>query len=168
MKRMILRHPLSIFWKISVGVGLFLFVLGLVIAMFVPDDGDRLIVFYTVSAQGLIWLICGIVLAIVSHNKTQKLAFYKQEGQHFAAEIVNLVPVPYVNMGTMPVLYAECMYTNEKGQRCKVKTRMFMWKNYDKNSLKADVYVDYADPAKYAVEITPGGENNIEVDIDYT
>lgn len=167
-KKSLLKHPLSVFAKVAVFVGIFLFVLGLVIAAFVPGGEDRLAVLLSVSSQGILWLVIAGITAIIGYTKTRKLGFYKQEGRSFPAEITDLVPISYINMGATPTLYAECVYTNEGGQRCKVKTPMFIWKNFEKSSLKATVYVDYSDPSKYAVELTPSETNPTEVDIDYT
>ncbi|MCL2198945.1 MAG: hypothetical protein FWB80_08490 [Defluviitaleaceae bacterium] len=168
-KNALLKHPLGVFAKIAVFVGLFLFVLGLVIAAFTTSGEDRLIVLLSVSSQGIVWWIIAAVMGFISYRNVRKLEFYKQEGKLFDAEITNLFPVAYINIGSIPTMYAECVYTNENDQRCKVKTPMFLWKNFrDTAGLKASVYVDYSDPSKYAVELTPTEENTTQVDIDYT
>jgi hypothetical protein len=165
-KTALLKHPLAIFGKIAFFVGIFLFVLGIVIYL-ASGDSDRSAL-WAVSFQGVVWGISGVIFSVIGFRPAAKLKALKHEGKRFDAEISSLNFVSGINMGHHATVYAECIYTNENGQRCKVKTPMFLWKSIHPEDLRAEVYVDYNDPRRYAVEISRTEETGPQVDIDYT
>jgi hypothetical protein len=97
------------------------------------------------------------------------LETYRSTGRKYDAEIINLSHVIGINMGWYtPTVCAECVYVNEAGQRCKVKSSMFMWENFKHDKLQAEVYTDWDNPQKYAVAITQREDVQAGIDIDYT
>jgi hypothetical protein len=171
----LLRHPLARFGKISLGIGAFLFLLGIIvfaIVRFATDNGqEAFTALLVLSLQGIVWFTLGCVFTGINGNSEKKLRTLKQIGRRFEAEIIDLNPVIGINAGIyLPTVYAECIYVNDEGRRCKVKSAMFLWESFLHDKLEAAVYVDYNDPRRYAVEITRRGNGNglPPVDIDYT
>jgi len=167
-----LKHPFSLFGKIALCVGAFLFFLGLALHILVglpSDDPDMHRIFlYVLSLQGVIWGTLGLVFSIINHTIQQKSKTLTETGQRYEAEITSLIAVAGINIGHTPTVYAECIYINEQQQRCKVKSRMFLWENYSFEKLKAVVYTDWNDPSRYFVEITRRDDFVTDVDVDYT
>ena len=172
-RRGLLKHPLHMFARIALPLGLFFVLLGLVLFWAIGIVGgnieDARIVLFVISIQGVVWGIIGFVcLCIVSSAKRQ-LRFLKQNGRQFDAEIISLTPVIGVNVGfTTITVRAECIYLNEQQQRCKVKSGMFIWGDLNPEKLQATVHVDWNDPYIYSLEITERELYQHQVDIDYT
>ena len=166
-KKFLLKHPLAVFGVVALCVGAFLSVLGAIFFFTIPDEGGFIALLAT-SLQGVVWLIIGLVFYLIGYSRRRKLNFLKQEGRRFEAEVTNLYPVVGINIGTTPTVYAECVYTNDNGQRCKVKTPMFLWKSFHPEDLNAEVYVDWNDPHRYAVQLSRKPQTDTQVDIDYT
>ena len=172
-RRNLLKHPLDMFSRIALPLGLFLFFFGLVLFLAIGVAGgnmeDGRIVLLSISTQGLVWGIIGLVFLCIVNSSKRRLRYLKQNGRQFDAEIINLMPVIGVNVGFRTItVHAECIYLNEQQQRCKVKSRMFIWGNLAHEELQATVYVDWNDPYNYAVEITQRELHQPQVDIDYT
>jgi len=167
---MLLKHPLSLAGLIMFLVGVFLIVLGLILFAALSPPA-ALPVLLSVSLNGAAVAILGGIFALIGSTNGRRIRRYKRDGRCFSAEIVELNPVVGVATGTTPAVYAVCIYTNDSGQRCKVKSSMFLWRNFQPDSLQAEVYVDWNAPHRYAVEITrsplpqTAGQ---QVDIDYT
>lgn len=158
------------FWKIALGIGCFLFMLGIgLFFIFNATGEDAFIALAAVSSQGVVW---GVVAAVTWHIGTRgvrRLAQLKQDGRHFPAEIIRLNHAVGINVSLhAPTVYAECIYINTENQRCKVKSTLFLWENFSHKKLQANVYVDWNDPRRYAVEITRKEDAQVPVDIDYT
>jgi len=169
----LLQHPLSLFTKIALPLGLFLFALGMIlffaIGVVEGNMADGRIVLLTLVSQGAVWIIIGLILLGVANSGKRRLRHLKQSGKQFKAEIINLTPVIGINVGfTTITVRAECIYLNEQQQRCKVRSNMFIWGNLEHEKLQAEVYVDWNDPYNYAVEITQREFSQHQVDIDYT
>ena len=171
-KRFLLRHPFAIFGRIAMWLGLFLFLLGLslfvIIGVIAGNSETGRIMIFSISSQGLVLGILGLVFNGIAESYARKLRELKQSGRQFEAGIINLSPVSGVNISFYATVYAECIYLNEKQQRCKVKSAMFLWNSLKNEGLQAHVYVDWNDPRRYAVEITRRETNQTQVDIDYT
>ena len=164
---MLLKHPLSIAVLITLLVGAFLIVLGLILFAVLSAPAD-FPVLLAVGLNGVVVMLLGVIFALVSSTNSRRIRRYKRDGRQFSAEIVELNPVAGIATGTTPAVYAVCIYTNDSGQRCKVKSSMFLWRNFQPDSLQAEVYVDWNAPHRYAVEITRRALPDGGVDIDYT
>ena len=169
----LLRHPFAPFGKIAMGVGVFLFLLGVVLHVLIAvpsDDEDmRFIFLLVVSLQGVIWGVIGIVFHYISTVGEKRLRYLKQAGKRYDAEIINLAAVVGINVGLhTPTVYAECIYLNDMQQRCKVRSKMFLWESLSHEKLNATVYTDWNDPSRYAVDIARREGLQPDVDIDYT
>ncbi|MCL1844084.1 MAG: hypothetical protein FWF79_09745 [Defluviitaleaceae bacterium] len=166
--RFLLSHPLSLAGKILLGIGLFLLALGAILFPVIPDRLESIMVLFAIAFPGLIMAIIGFIFARIVAGNNKNLQILKQEGKSYDAEIVRLNIAWGINVGATPAVSAECIYTNDNGQRCKVKSPLFVWLSMNPDGLKATVYTDYNDPQKYAVEIIRREENQPHVDIDYT
>jgi len=169
------RSPLVVFGIVALGIGTFLFLGGLIgfaIARSVGDDAGRIagtILLLTLSGQGAIWLVVGLIVRSKNIKAERLLEYLRAYGDHFQAEEVVIVPNHAVRVNNSPSVRAECIYTNQSGQRCRVRSRMFMWHLWGQESaLGATVFVDRQDPSIYAVEMYYNPMNNSQVDIDYT
>jgi len=152
-------------------VGLFLLILGVVLffILYISNGDSAFVTLGVVGGQGVIWLILSAIFGGIAGSGKKRIAEFKSYGKHYEAEITSLNPVQGVNVNMhTPVVTADCIYINDLQQRCKVRSRMFLWKGFSPEGLKADVYVDYNDPRKYAVEITAAGGDEPGVDVDYT
>ena len=172
-RKVLLQHPLASFSKIALWLGLFLFLLGLllfvIIGAITGDNEIARVMIFAISSQGLVWGIIGLIFIRIVSANTRKLKELKQSGRQYEAEIINLQPIMGINANLYGLtVYAECIYLNEKQQRCKVKSTMFMWESYKHEGLQAHVYVDWNDPRRYAVEIAKLETGQTQVDIDYT
>jgi len=168
----LLKHPFTPFGKIALGVGAFLFLLGLLLHLLIAVPGDNeigLTLLLAVSLQGVIWGAIGAVFHFIGSASVKRLRDLKQAGKRYEAEITNLTIVPGINVGIhTPTVFAECIYMNDMQQRCKVRSKMFLWESLSHQKLKAVVYTDWNDPSRYAVEITKRDDLQPDVDIDYT
>ena len=172
-RRHLLRHPLTGFGKLALGLGIFFFLLGIVLFTIIDAAvGDRSaswIMILAISSQGVVWGIVGMVIMGVINSHTKKLRDLKQTGKRYEAEIIHLSPMLYVNVSFhTPSVYAECIYVNDQQQRCKVKSPMFLWENLQHDKLQAVAYVDWNNPRRYAVEITERENPQAQFDVDYT
>jgi hypothetical protein len=173
-RRNLLKHPLGVFGRIALFLGLFLFLLGFILFMIIGVVAGNMeagrVMLFSISTQGVVWGILSLKFTGIANSGERRLRHLKQSGRQFDAEITNLIHVWGINIGLdTPTVYAECIYLNEQQQRCKVKSRMFLWMNLTHEDLKATVYVDWNDPYQYAVEITQKHEHQQpHIDIDYT
>ena len=113
----------------------------------------------TLVLPGVLCVVVGLVYIGIAKRAAAKLRRLKQTGDSYEADEIALIPRRYVNatMGFRPsVYYAECFYHDSNNQRCKAKSPMFLWNRweYDKEYLRAVVYVDKGNPRRYAVEVT--------------
>ena len=172
-KNALLSHPFALFGKLALCIGLFLFVLGVVLAVIThtvgADESTPFTMLMAISSQGVVWLILGIVFGGIAHAAARKLNDLQQRGQRFEAEIMQLTHVMGVNASLhTPTVRAECIYINEQQQRCKVRSAMFLWENFNHEKLQAVVYVDWNDPRRYAVAVTRQEDLQQAFDVDYT
>ena len=171
-KNAMLRHPFDPFGKMALIIGLLLFSIGCAIAAIAHfaagEEVSPLIFLFAIASQGVVWLLMGVIFGGIARAQNAKLNDLRQRGRRYDGEIVRLSPVMGVHMGSTPTVVAECLYVNEEQQRCKVKSAMFLWRDYRHDTLQAAVYADWNDPRRYAVEITQRAETQPAVDIDYT
>ncbi|MCL1996373.1 MAG: hypothetical protein FWG63_09230 [Defluviitaleaceae bacterium] len=164
---MLLKTSWEIGSKACLYVGVFLIMLGALLSHIIGINGGP-ITFFILALQGVVWCIVSLVLSRINRAKINKLQHLKEVGNHYKAEISALLPNPTININK-PVVFAELIYVNEQGQRCKIKTGSFMWKSYSSSDgLCASVYTDKRNPANYAVEITQSKNIQTDIDIDYT
>jgi len=165
------KSPAATFGKIALSIGIGLSALGIILFLILFTNIDRLagiIVLSTVGGMGVVWLIVGLIFAGINSRANAKLDFLRETGQHYEAEEIYLIPTNAVMVNNNPAVHAECIYTNNFGQRCRVVSRMFMWNRWGQEAaLRATIYVDRQDPSLYAVEMMylAGADG---VDIDYS
>jgi len=166
------RSPLTVFGIVALCVGGFLSAIGLILFLVLFPNVSRLggiIVLAVVGGMGLIWLIIGLIISGINAKANSKLMHLKDTGDSFQAEDIVLIPTNAVRVNNNPAVFAECIYVNNFGQRCRVRSRMFMWNKWgQEKALRAIVYVDRQDPSFYAVEMSFSVEANGQVDIDYS
>ena len=163
--KMLLTNPYALFGKIALILGLFFAILGVVLFAFIGSDAGTL---RAILINGALWLIIGLVIILFNCVEVSKMKHLKQKGVSYDVEIINLMPSASVRIGNIPVIYIEGIYINGQGHRCKVRSRLFLWRNYSKDGLYAKVYVDMQNPRRQTLEITEITKNNHRIDIDYT
>ena len=136
--------------------------------------------------MGIVWFLIGLCVYIpVNYRKTKHERLIK-EGVCYDAEIVRLLPNVHIQIGNNVSVYAECSYINQEGKTHTVKSGLFSlhypfglrmngigmarygYQNmlrdyvsrYDKESIRAKVYVSRKDPEDCFVEIGYKLENN--------
>jgi len=156
-------------------VGIFIAIVGIIVSLGVRtiDNPDaRLASIITLSVMGGlggIFFIIGFVITNINRKAARKLADLKEYGDKYEAEDVVLVSSNSVMINHNPAVYAECIYINQSGQRCRVKSRLFMWNRWgeEKDALGATVYVDRQDPSYYAVEMYYKQSAKGQIDLDF-
>jgi len=175
------KSPFTTFGKVALGVGALFVVIGLVV-YFVLQNLDEsfasIIVISVVGGKGVLWLLIGTIFTGISKRADRKLYYLKEYGDYYEAEEISLVSSMHItsvsmdsgSLGLTTSVYALCVYTNSQGQRCRVKSRMFMWNRWgqEHETLRAVIYVDRQDPSLYAVEMIYQEPENSQVDVDYT
>ena len=167
------KHPAALFGIIALCIGLFLLIVGIVIFVVLHSFDETfasILVLAIVGGQGLIWLSVGLIITGINRRAAKKLWELRDFGDAYEAEEIMLIHSNSVYINYSPAVHAECIYINSQGQRCKVKSRMFMWNRWgqDKENLRAMIYVDRQDPSRYAVEMMYAEQENQRVDVDYT
>jgi len=122
------------------------------------------------GGMGVIFFIVGFVIHSIHRRAEKKLLELKDYGDRYDAEEITLVSSNSVVINNNPAVFAECIYTNSSGQRCRVKSRLFMWNRWGRehDDLGAIIYVDRQDPSHYAVEIFIREGAGGQVDLDFT
>ena len=115
---------------------------------------------------GVTFLILGISFYQYAKQKAIKRDQLRREGICYEAEIVRIVPRPYVRINGYGTAHAECSYTNHEGKKCLVKSDSFLL-YYSAENLKANIYVSRNDPKDYFVEFLPKTETDEKFDYDY-
>jgi hypothetical protein len=148
-------------------VGVFLSLLGLV--LYVSIGGvDGFTALLVVGLNGAVWLVLGVVFIAAARSGVRKMEQLKSEGNSYEVNVTDIIPSASVRMGNMPVVRIEGIYVNRDGQRCKVRSKLFLWKSHNAAGLLAKVHVDGNDPRRYAFELTESVKIENDVDIDYT
>ena len=133
----------------------------------------------TLGIMGIVWFLIGLCVYIpVKYRKTGHERL-KKEGVCYDAEIARLLPNTYIQIGNNVSVYAECSYINQEGKTRTVKSGLFSLhcplelrmngigmarygyqdmlreyvSNYDKESIRAKIYVSRKDPEDFFVEI---------------
>jgi len=129
-----------------------------------------MLVLAVVGGQGLVWLIVGLIITRINRRAAKKLYDLKDTGDQYEAEEITLIHSNAVRINHSPTVFAECIYINKSGQRCRVKSRLFMWNRWGQghDSLRAMIYVDRQDPSRYAVEMMYQESKKQQVDVDFT
>jgi len=170
------RSPLKLIGTIFLCIGIFMIVVGIAVFLGVRtiDTEDArlasIITLSTVGGMGVLWFIAGGIISSINKRAERKLETLKDYGDSYEAEEVHLVSSNAVTINHSPAVYAECIYTNQSGMRCRVKSRLFMWRRWgqEADSLGAVIYVDRQDPSYYAVEMYYKLSAAGQVDMDFT
>jgi len=134
----------------------------------------------TLGMMGIVWFLIGLCVYIPVKYRKIKHERLKKEGVCYDAEIVRLLPNVYIQIGNNVSVYAECNYINQDGKTRTVKSGLFSLRcplelrmkgigmarwygyrdmlrdyvsNYDKEAVRAKVYVSRKDPEDFFVEI---------------
>ncbi|MCL2362710.1 MAG: hypothetical protein FWC73_12965 [Defluviitaleaceae bacterium] len=169
-------NPLRIVGIVFLCIGIFKAIVGIVVYLGVgtidtPEARlGSIIALAVVGGLGVIFFVLGLIFTAICRKAARKLADLKDYGDRYEAEEVVLVSSNSVVINHNPAVYAECVYTNQSGQRCRVKSRLFMWNRWgDKqDALGAMIYVDRQDPSHYAVEMFHREGASGQVDLDFT
>ena len=153
------RHPLVVFSKVALSIGIGMLIIGIIVFTVTHSYDETLagfIIILVFGIQGVVWLTIGLVITGINNRAAKKLSLLKEIGECYVAEEIILIPSNVVRVNNASSVYAECIYTNNSGQRCRVKSRMFMWYRWgrEKDNLHAIIYVDRQDPSQYAVEMS--------------
>jgi hypothetical protein len=153
---------------IALPLGLGLFIGGLFMGHYSDEFG---LLLNPLTPQGAVWLLIGLIALAAARRGRRRLNRLKDYGLRYDAEITNIrlwaMHIPARTAGAAAGR-AECVYVNERGERCLVKSRAMMIGYGDSNAtLGATVYVDRDDPARYEVEIFRKNSANFQVDRDY-
>jgi len=170
------RSPLRLLGIIFLCVGFFKAIVSVAVFLGVRtiDTPDArlasIIVLAVVGGLGAIFFIVGFVISSVNKNAEKKLQELRDYGDRYEAEEVVLISSNAIVINHNPAVYAECVYTNQSGQRCRVKSRLFMWNRWgqEPNALGAIIYVDRQDPSHYAVDMFIRENIGGQVDLDFT
>ena len=103
------------------------------------------------GCMGAIFFILGICFYMYARNKYIKNELLKREGIRYDAEIVRIVPKPYIYINypiAQRTARAECSYINKQNKKCLEKSESFTQYNPNEK-LKASVYVSRKDPKDY-------------------
>ena len=166
------KSPSAVFGIVALCIGGALSAIGLILFIILFPGVSRLagiIVLSTVGGIGVIWLIIGLIVSGVNSRANTKLMHLKDTGESYQAEDIVLIPTNTMVVNNNPSVYAQCIYVNNHGQRCKVRSRLFMWNRWgQEEALRAIIYVDRQDPSNYAVEMFYFEGTNGQVDLDFT
>ena len=146
-------------------------ILRLVLVFELPSDAPVAFVAlaFTFGFMGAIFFILGLCFYMYVRNKYIKNELLKREGIRYDAEIVRIVPKPYIYINypiAQITAHAECSYTNKNNKICLVKSESFTQYNPNEK-LKACVYVSRENPKDYFVDISLESETDVQFDYDY-
>ena len=165
LDKVLLTNPYAFFGKIALLLGLFLAIISAVLfAFFGSEEGATRALFF----NGAMWLSIGLVCALYIRIESSKTKLLKNNGVSYNVEILNVSPSASIRIGSMPIISIEGIYVNSQGHRCKVRSRLFFWRSYSGEGLKAKIYVDKQNARRYTLEISEIIKTDYEVDIDYT
>ena len=168
-----LKNPIATFGIIALWIGVGVTIVGVVVFFVLQHFNEThasIVTLAVVSGQGLIWFIIGLVITMRNRRALKLLYELKDTGKQYEAEEITLIPYRNVQINHSPAAYAECIYINDSGQRCRVKSRIFAWNRWGQGEdiLRATIYVDRQDPSRYAVEMQFDEKARGQVDVDYT
>jgi len=166
-RRFLLKHPLTISAVLFFAAGGGSLTIIGIITLLIPHEDARTASIVTFS-QILVFAVLSAVFLFIGSRGASRLRRLKETGTRYDAEITTIVPSMHIHIAFYVTIHAECLYINRNQQRCMVKSPLFLWKNLEKDGLKASVYVG-DNPRDYAVEITENEEMNANAnfDIDY-
>lgn len=131
---------------------LFLFFFGLIfltpgVAFFIIEG------IWIFLLTGILLEFIGIGCYIKDRTVKRQLKTLRDEGKCIEANVVNIVLMPWVRIGTYVTARVDCAYQVEEGERV-VKSGYLLLTPFDKiEALKAKVYFDRSNSAKYRVEL---------------
>jgi hypothetical protein len=151
-----LRRPGFFIGVICLLVGVGLTIGGLIMGHFLDEFG---LILNPMTPQGLVWLTIGLAGFLHYFYGQRRLNRLKNEGLEYDAEVVDMTQslAPMVRVGGVNRYSngrVDCVYTNERGESCLVRSRYYMLSSFDGMwNLKAKVYADRNDPKDYEVEL---------------
>jgi len=111
------------------------------------------------TPQGIVWFGIALVCLIQFFRRKKRLEMLKNAGTRYEAEQVE---IRWSGR-------ADCVYTNERGERCIVRSRVLVVTNIGlvSSNFAATIYVDKQDPSNYEVEVFRKGIGEGQFDKDY-
>jgi|GEM_PF-2004674 len=112
------------------------------------------------TPQGIVWIVLGLVALAFGRGGMRRLRRFKDDGLRYDADVtqiltsnnVNIVRVGGIRHSAMGKV--DCVYVNERGEQCLVRSRQYIFNAADnETTLQAVVWVDHDDPAIYEVEL---------------
>lgn len=155
--------PVEYAWSKMHTVGTRLFLLFVIIsvpflflALFVietkPNWGYMVVI--ALMANGVMWLLFGLVGRINSRVISKKLSRLRLGGNSYEVTIKQMVPLWFVQLGGYIVASVEGYYTDSLGNTQPLKSTAYVFTTFDKkDDFVANVYVDSSNPEFYAVEL---------------
>ncbi|MCL2236084.1 MAG: hypothetical protein FWB98_06570 [Defluviitaleaceae bacterium] len=124
------------------------------------------------TPQGAVWTTVGLTSLAVARKSIRRLKRLKDDGLRHEGEEIKVVFGGTVHTvgrgGSRGGARIECVYMNQRGERCLVRSKSYMVPLGSNGSdLAAVVYVDRDDPAVYEVEVFLKGYDKTNVDRDY-
>jgi len=168
-----LRNPWRTFGKVALAIGVPLTAVALILAAlaFVIEAAafGLFISAGSVGINGLVWLIIGVCCWNYFKNLADRYNWLWNEGEHYDAEVLEIVQTNTFRFNRSCSAYAECSYKNSEGKICLVRSTLFMldFNFYGNNEFAAKVYVNKRDPSDYFVDLALRGAEEIEADYDY-
>ena len=161
-----LRRTGAIFAFVALPLGLVLFIGGLIMGYYLYEFG---LLLNPLTPQGVLWLLIGFVSLLVGTRGRRRLNRLKDDGHRYDADVTDIAGMgAMVRMGGSTSARMECMYQNERGERCLVKSRHHLVRFFDTEAtLSAVVYVDKHDPSRYEVELFRKASIKSGYDKDY-
>jgi len=163
------KYHLGFFGKVYLMIGAPLFTAGIIFVILyrIWDSFTFIILAAVFGFQGVMWLIIGGCFYMHAKKKALTHEQLKRSGKRYDAEIVRIVPRPYIRVNYNTTVYIECIYVNNEGKKCLVKSDAVYPYNPGEE-LIATVYVSRGDPKDYYVEVMTKAETEInQIDYDY-
>ena len=118
--------------------------------------------------QGIMWLIIALIPALKGLHRQRAFNILKDSGVCYKATVESITPSKGVHIGSYVTAKVHCIYQNNVGNRCLVKSGYHLLNPSDRNEdLLAKVYVNPQSPNIYIIELFRKSKK-IQVDIDYT
>jgi MFS family permease len=151
---------------VAMPLGVGMLIGGLIMGHFLDEFG---MFWNPLTPQGAAWLAVGLIGLVFAAKGRGRLRRLKDDGLRFDAEVTQVghrtIPI---RTGTGAAGRVECVYINDRGERCLVKSRSLLLRFGDNaENLGAVVYVDRDDPARYEVEVFRKDSVGVLVDRDY-
>ncbi|NLA84483.1 MAG: hypothetical protein GX854_08200 [Clostridiales bacterium] len=103
--------------------------------------------------NGALWIIFAGGLKIKSIYNRHKLKTLKREGLCFDGSVINIIPAPWLRIGSYVTARVECLYKTERGDSS-VKSGYHLLLPFDrKEDLHTKIYFDHNNLERYFVEL---------------